>query len=350
MSAAHANNFDFLRQLAALLVLWSHQHALMGVAERNPLSFQTWGGLGVLMFFCISGYLVTQSWTQDPHALRFTLRRVLRIWPALLLVVLLTIFLLGPVATRLPLADYWASRDTWGYFAVLKLAVNRTLPGVFEGGPYPGAVNGSLWSYPYEVRWYLVLGLLGLVGLLRRRWALPLVLLGVAWTSFVVYRAGQVPEHKWGFELGAFFLAGAVLFQWRDAWQPRAKAVAVVLGAAALLFAATGWPYAALLCVLPFAIAWIGTAATPFVRQAGRFGDPSYGLYLFAFPIQQLVITSSQGALGFWPALALCVAATYALAYASWHLVERPALGLKRHLVRPSATPSATMAAGPSSP
>ena len=99
------NNFDFIRLVAALLVLVSHQFALQGLPEPGVQGLYSLGGLGVLVFFSISGYLVAQSWLNDPHWLRFAARRLLRIVPGLLVVMVACTFILGPVLTHLSLTE-----------------------------------------------------------------------------------------------------------------------------------------------------------------------------------------------------------------------------------------------------
>ena len=331
------NNFDFLRITAALLVMYSHQFILQGSVEPAPaLPYLSWGGVGVLMFFAISGYLVTKSWCEDPAALRYLARRFLRVWPALAVGTLLTVFVLGPLATRLPLQAYWSSPETWSYLSALKIfSIQFTLPGVFTENPYAGGVNGSLWTIPVEVRCYLVLMLLGWAGALRFRWLAALTLVTLAFVTFYLKAPGQLPRRNWNYELGTFFAAGCVLYLWRDVWMKRAKAVllsAVVLAAAAW---ATGWPYVAIFVVLPLFLIAFGNTATPVIRSMGRFGDPSYGLYIFAFPIQQSVVMATSNQLGIFASLALAVPLTFCAAYLSWHLVEKVCLGFKPRSRRP---------------
>lgn len=331
------NNFDFLRITAALLVMYSHQFILQGSVEPVPaLPYLSWGGVGVLMFFVISGYLVTKSWCDDPAPLRYLARRFLRLWPALAVGTLLTVFVLGPAVTRLPLQAYWSSPETWAYLSALDIfSIRFNLPGVFTDNPYAGGVNGSLWTIPVEVRCYLVLMLLGWAGALRLRWLALLTLLTLAFVTFYLKAPGTVARRNWSYELGTFFAAGSVLYLWRDAWMKRTKAV--LLAAAVLAGAAwsSGWPYVAMFIFLPVALIAFGNAATPVLRSMGRFGDPSYGLYIFAFPIQQLVVMATSNQLGIFESLALAVPLTFSAAYLSWHLVEKVCLGFKPRSRRP---------------
>jgi peptidoglycan/LPS O-acetylase OafA/YrhL len=153
MLQSRSNNFDFVRLLAAGIVLCGHQFAVC--LRPEPLSFGliTLGTLGVLIFFSISGYLVAQSWDRDPHVLRFTIKRFLRIWPGLAVVTFVAAFIVGPAVTSLSLRDYFSSSITWDYFSQFYLNIEYALPGVFERNPI-SAVNSSLWTIPIEVSWY----------------------------------------------------------------------------------------------------------------------------------------------------------------------------------------------------
>ncbi|MBK6747273.1 MAG: acyltransferase [Ottowia sp.] len=136
--------------MAALTVLYSHHFALTSQAEPSFLGLYSWGGAAVIVFFVISGYLVTSSWYNDPNVLRFSLRRFLRIWPALTVVVICTAYVLGAYVTTLPLHTYWTHGATAAYLRTLAMQVHFVLPGVFEENPYARGVNGSLWTIPWK--------------------------------------------------------------------------------------------------------------------------------------------------------------------------------------------------------
>ncbi|MDV7393506.1 acyltransferase family protein, partial [Arthrospira platensis SPKY1] len=134
--------------MAALLVLWSHAFPLSGQSEREPLArltgLDTLGGVGVAIFFVLSGYLLALSWERKPSMVAFARNRVLRIYPALVVLCALSVCLLGPTLTRLPLAEYWTHSMTRGYWVTASAwQVAYPLPGVFEANPLPHAVNGS---------------------------------------------------------------------------------------------------------------------------------------------------------------------------------------------------------------
>lgn len=341
-SRKHANNFDFIRLIAASLVLFSHHYALVGDGRAEPsfLGLNTLGGLAVSIFFTLSGYLVTQSWFADPHPIRFALRRILRIWPALIMVVVLCALVLGPLLSKLAVSPYFHHGDTWRYFSALWMQPSYYLPGVFTTNTL-SAVNGSIWTIPLEVQCYIALILCGVVGILRdTRHLARFALLYIAW--YVIWQRPELGQMQYLLEFGAYFAAGAFLFATRTHWQ--AYAIRWCAGAALLSFLA--WQadlrYFSVLVAVSWLTIFIGQMSTPVLRRAGRFGDFSYGMYLFAFPVQQTVIYLFYPAASFWGSMALAFAITLGCAALSWHVVEKPALAFKPR--RPPDAPKADIA------
>ncbi len=323
------NNFDAIRIAAATTVLVSHHYALTGQTEPLFFGGRSFGGLAVTVFFIISGYLVAGSWERDPNIWRFALRRFLRIWPALIAVLALTVYGLGILVTELSPADYLTHPATTDYLQGLWMNIHYVLPGVFERNPYPLGVNGSLWTIPLEVRCYVILGLAGLVGLLKFRSVfLICIALYMAW-FLAKNNADLTGSIHYGRELSAFFLSGAALYALRHSWSQHPGRWAIGLGITSAVALGVGWRHTALLILLPYAVIYAGTQSTPYFRRMGRWGDPSYGIYLFAFPIQQTIILYTWPMLGFLETLATALLCTVVMGYASWHLIEKQALKLK---------------------
>lgn len=323
------NNFDAVRLLAAGMVLYSHQLALSGRPESTPLVFATWGYLGVMVFFVISGYLVSGSWERDPDPWRFLQRRALRIWPALAVVTALSSLVLGPLLSHLSWPAYFASGETWAYLASAVFWIQQTLPGVFPDNPFARAVNGSLWTIPYEVGCYLGLLLCGRLGLLKRLGPLLLVWL-LAWLTLGWIFSGPGPYPRiWSLELGCCFVAGVLLKHLRPLWLER---IGPVLMSAALLAAglhALGWTFPAVLLLMPLLTLAFGVRNWPVLRQIGRWGDFSYGLYIYAFPVQQCVVMLWGPEHPLPTLLLLSLLLSLGCAALSWHLIEKPALRYK---------------------
>jgi peptidoglycan/LPS O-acetylase OafA/YrhL len=330
------NSFDALRFFAATAVLVSHAWPLTGrKPEPMPGNWDTLGGVGVGIFFVISGFLVAASRERSATLGSFAHKRALRILPAFTFVCLLSVFVLGPLVTAFPLDIYFDHAQTRMYFANLTMFdVQLALPGVFDRNAYPYAVNGSTWTLPIECFMYVVLGIAAVA--LLHRWVLPALvvtgfvlyhLYGLEWASSGAHLWPTLPAY-FTLKMGIFFALGTCAYVWRDRL-PLSPLAAAVLWIVAVLMQRT--PYAVVPYMLALAYSTLVVAALPWsvLTEWGRFGDFSYGMYLFAFPVQQAIVHYAGPALPLPLDIAMCFAVTLLFAIASWHLVERPALALK---------------------
>lgn len=331
--ARRNNNFDALRIAAAVAVILGHATDLRGRPESLVVVFGLpVSQLGVAVFFVISGYLITGSWERRPHLPRYLTSRVLRIIPGLALVTVTAAFVLGPIVTVLTPQAYFGSGDTYAYLRNAVLVPNYLLPGVFVNNPYPLAVNGSLWTLPAEFACYLVVPVLGWLPKRLRvpAWVLfglASVLLTTVWHLEFYGARVQSAAGMW-----VFFAGGALVRLTLGAKRPRLD-VATVLLVVWLAFVAVNPSfglYAAWLA-LPYCLLAFGTRSTPVLRRASRFGDLSYGLYLWAFPVQQTLV-HYFGVLAWGVDVVIVTLVTALFAYASWHMVERPCMELAQKL------------------
>lgn len=333
------NSFDLLRLAAALLVVVGHAYPLAG--QSSPvLAGNTMQALGVKIFFVISGFLIMGSWQRDPSVPRFAWRRILRILPGLTGVTAVCALGLGLVVTQLHWRDYLANARVWSYFSNLVFYPQYDLPAVFTHNIYPNAVNGSLWSLPAEVAMYLIGPLVwvgGAVLLRSARWGLALACTGLALTSILALRVhGMPPIVIYGTALSSFldvapyFLLGALynvpaLQRWLSSG---ATVVALFLVAAI-----APHPVASevlLYLVLPYGVLSLGLQASAAGRWLASWGDISYGVYLYGFPVQQLVSHwMAPERHSPWTNTALALPMILLLAILSWRLVERPCLQFK---------------------
>jgi len=342
--AQRDNNFDALRLLAAWFVLFSHSYPLGGAGEADPfvrwVGLDTLGGVGVCIFFVLSGYLVTQSWLRASGLAGFAWRRARRIYPALVVCVAVCTLLLGPLLTSLPVRDYFAHPQTLAYAKTASAwSIQYVLPGVFSGNPLPNAVNGSLWSLPYEIRCYLALAIIALLPFSLRIKTLVAcaVLLGLVLLRPAALEATPFVPHLgldyYYSKLGLIFAIGAAFATWQDTLQPRWWWGLSCLAAAAWLPAAYVAPRTALYAA-GIAMLALGLALHPTwrVRLPERMGDWSYGVYLYGFPVQQTLAMAGLHRIGgFAIYLVLSTLCTAALAACSWHWVERPWLRSRRN-------------------
>jgi peptidoglycan/LPS O-acetylase OafA/YrhL len=342
------NNFDLLRLLAAWAVLVSHSFAVLDRPEPLHQLGSTLGNVGVLIFFAVSGLLIRRSWEYDPSPRDFWLKRGLRLLPALATVAVLTAFVLGPLITTSSPSAYFSSWQTWIYPVrlVLMFPFGAGLPGVFEDNPLAGAVNGPLWSLPVEVFAYAVLAVLGMVGWLRHpRLVLVLAVLAIAWGAVWV---PLTPDAIGSAYVLAAFALGSAAYSFRDrivlSWP-------VALGLVVLCYAAGLGPTSVRVVVWTIAGVylsyWFAYALPPVGRVVTRFGDASYGVYIWAFPVQQTIVQVGGDDLSPWTVIAIATPVVYVLAQLSWHLVEAPAL---RHKPRRAAPVTPVGPVGPVNP
>ena len=329
-----ANNFDLLRLIAAFSVVLSHHFALNKLPEPIFLKYQTLGGLGVEIFFSISGFLVLQSWQRDPHFFRFMERRLLRIWPGLCCSVFVCAFLIGPLVTTASMKEYFTHPATWQFLGQIFFSFQPNLPGVFNENTYANGMNGVIWTIPLEMACYVFLAALGLISFFRSKYLLLCVWLLLVVFYFFTYKiearidTGARPSYLLLYSL--FFFSGALVAQFRMHHWVLMKRVATVLGVAFLsLFAyKSGHLLLATLILVPSTAILIGNASIPFANRFGRFGDFSFGIYIYAYPIQQIAIWQYPKAsflLSF-----ICVAiVTLILSYCSWHYLEKVAIAYK---------------------
>lgn len=335
------NHFNLIRFLAAAAVLVSHGTAIvLGDTVPEPLEAalgHTLGEVAVDVFFASSGFLVCGSLMRLQAMRPFWEARALRIFPGLVASLVIVALLVGPAVSQLGAGAYLASGETWTYLArnaVLFLGIQHTLPGVFETLPLQGVVNGSLWTLPFEVWCYAMLAIAwaAMRGVRAGPWAFSWCLALAAAGSFALFDATRMAgiELQHGFRLSLMFFAGAWCFTLRDrlpmsGWIA-AVCVASMAAAGSLSHAAFAWVYSPSLVYLVLYAAYVPKG--PLLRF-NALGDYSYGLYIYAFPTQQLLRM-------LLPELAMAVSITLTFgiallaAFASWHLLEKPCLALKR--------------------
>lgn len=337
--------FDALRiGLSIAVVAWHSIPIATGTGElaKNtafwPLIYAI-----VPMFFALSGFLVTGSAQRLPIT-KFAINRVLRIVPALMVDTLITILIIGTLLTTVPLSEYFASTLTAKYLLNIVGHIHMLLPGVFTENAYANTVNGSLWTIPAELGCYIIMGALIVTRLARHTLALLITLFAFS-VAFTVahYTLLHFPGQRMLLEPAAkligFFLFGAAFFALRDkipsSFALFTASIAVPVSAA--MFGSQSWwedPMWVILSAPAFCyiVVYLGLVKIPLPKFL-RTGDYSYGIYLYAFPIQQALVQIfhiTQPVVLF----AMTMPPVFLLAMGSWHLVEKPALKLRKLLFR----------------
>ncbi len=337
-----ANNFDLIRILFAWFVIVSHSYVLNGVGESDPLGQLTSNYLilsfiGVKGFFVISGYLILQSLNRSKSVLDYLSKRILRIFPGLIVVLILTliaVYFIYP-STQLP---YLLNPAIYHYFwgNLLLFSPPFFIHGVFDHLP-SRAINGSLWTIEFEFLFYIVLLLLFPIkkNIKALRWTL-LGLMTLFTVGNVFYPIELLSIKKpipldLVFDLGIYFITGSFLacFNWQN-WAPNKY---VFWGAILLLLILVFYKIdrAWLFTCLPFIILYIGqkkSKAANWIHQ--KLGDPSYGIYLYAFPLQQLIVYYCKPST--FELFLYSSIGAFALGILSWRFVEKKALKLKQFI------------------
>lgn len=348
MRATHdENNFDFIRIAAAYLVLVSHSWAIFGRPNEFLAvltNYETGGGLAVVVFFFISGYLVYGALERRSNLYSFVISRGLRILPGLFVAVVFCVLVVGPLFTTLSPKGYFSSWGTWRYLGnALVFPIQFPLPGVFAASPVGASVNGSLWTLPIEVASYGLLFVLFAVGILRRATAI--------WAPLLFFCAFTISQTHYGLSwnnrggnflisvslftflrFGIFFFTGCAYFVYRDILKPRGG---IALMALCLLVSTFRSPagFVSEVLAVPYLVYYTAHVRIPLWKVTQLTGDISYGIYIYAFPIQQSVYAICGKFLNFWEMVALSALVTTMFAALSWRYIESPALNWKKTIV-----------------
>lgn len=343
------NALNFLRLVLASAVIFAHSWPLGGLGGSR---LEGISGLAVDGFFALSGYLIAGSRMRLPMR-DFLVRRMLRILPGFWVCLVLTAFVFAPLsAFKSGSYELGSALEYLRHDALLTIR-QYDIQATLQHVPYTEVWDGSLWTLEFEFAAYLAAGVL-LTGTWVRRHA-RLVLIGLAVFAIVVQPLAHGPLHVTtnvylnALRLGAFFLAGMAVWTVRDRVPVRRDLVTVTALASAAVLALVGdWWFHVLLAV-PLTYLLFALGALLPVR-IGAVNDVSYGMYIYAFPLQQLVVLFAGGVVmdGLAPALGVTLLTvvtlvlTVPVAWASWLLVERPCLRLAGRLTSrrtPAAEP-----------
>lgn len=336
------NNFNIIRFVAAMMVVLGHMCHLVAV-EVNQLLGQAVSTIGVKIFFLISGYLIAQSFLNDSNIVRYCIRRFFRIIPGLAGVVLFAVFIIGPVFTILPIKDYFSHGTTWAYLKNIGLYIQYFLPGVFEANPYPDAINGSLWTLPVEVMMYIALPIVFMMFSKKDKIVVATILaivlesanVGIAkWLTdarLVIYGTDMVSA----LTIIPYFFVGIIFIS------PKLKkylnlqlAIGVFCIAEMMNFSSIKSEIVVFF-VLPYFVFSLAFVEKPKFVKCFSKNDYSYGLYLYGFLIQQVIVKllwDYQLSLNVY--FIICAVITLIFGMLSWYLIERPSQRLAKKILK----------------
>ena len=325
--------FDYLRTALSFLVVLSHAPIISSGAE---LADRMWNGplegflkLILPMFFALSGFLVAGSMERCRSVVSFAGLRLIRIYPALTVEVLISALIIGPAVTTVGLASYFQDPIFFRYLVNITGHITYFLPGVFESNPFPHVVNGQLWTVKWELICYVILIAMMLVGAKRSSGVVAMGLL--LFLAVCVaddfhdgnYEFRSVGAHVHGKILVLNFIAGVLLYQFR-ARLPKSFSLGVgclVLSYVFLKYV-PGGDYFSILPAAYLTI-YIGILNSPGVWIT-KLANTSYGVFLYGFSVQQFVAYEIGGYHPWWLNAALSLPLSILVGFLSWHLVEAP--------------------------
>jgi peptidoglycan/LPS O-acetylase OafA/YrhL len=343
--------------LALGVIVW-HAYPLTGRTVSYEPVHQLLRDGWVDGFFAISGFLITASWFSNPRMRTYFAARALRLLPALWVCLIITAFVVAPIGVAM---QGGAPGKLLLSFAPIEYVLKNSavamlqpdVGGTPSGVPWPNGWNGSLWTLQWEVLCYIGIAVAGVVGLLARRWVIPVAMalaifasaLAPPWAMSLLEEPQDVQQQidpetallvvgAIASRFAVMFLAGALLYHLRNVLPARWSLVAVSM---AIVIAASLMPNYRVLGAIPLAYAIIVSGALIHNKRLRLKTDLSYGVYIYAFPIQQLLIIGGLASLNPVVFAIIAAIATLPLAVLSWFLVEKPALSLKSRFKRKSA-------------
>lgn len=342
------NNFPFVRLIAAVFVFAGHMGVILGSQPPLLAGFPL-HELGVGMLFLISGYLITQSWLSDPHPLRFAVRRFFRLWPPFAVFILIMVFVSGPLLSSFGIKGYFQSNFA-GYLRNLRFFITYALPGVFTDLPVPNSMNGSLWTMPVEASLYIFTPILLTILRVKKKsestFVPVAILTGAAIGLDLVLR--MFFSDKWivvygtelisSWHLIVFYIIG-IFFTYEKA----RKMLNIQAGCASLClilllqYSPTVLQHLVMYIVFPYFVFSVVFAPDPLFKNLDRKLEISYGIYLYGFFFQQLIVYF-RGLYGwgltYMQALIISAVPTVLAAVLSYYLIEKPAIRISRCLIR----------------
>lgn len=312
------------------MVIYGHSFALtLDTGTKDIFLKCNWGrysgDLAVSMFFVISGFMVSGSLLKRKDIIEYIISRLLRIVPALFLLLLMCAFIIGPLLSSLNIKEYYSHPETYKYVIKnLSFSSNMawTLPGVFEDHKMT-SMNGSLWTLPAEMRMYALVAILGILGVLNYRILCTLLLIGFFIAAIV--NPQLLPLHTGWVKVAGYFCIGIIAQLYKEKIQINLK-ILLALGFLTYISRLTDSYFYLLAISVAYFCFWFAYR-TPYLNLE-KYGDPSYGIYLWGWPLQQLTIAV-------WPEITPTINCLISLAlaifagYISWNIIEKPSINLK---------------------
>jgi peptidoglycan/LPS O-acetylase OafA/YrhL len=332
------NNLDIFRILAAIMVIYGHAYALLPNGGQSDfigrmLGYDYSGSLAVKIFFFLSGLVVTNSLISKGNAYEFIISRLFRIWPALIATILISAAIIGPILSTKTIAQYFSDPLTSSYITSnISLHTSYVLPGVFELNKYPNTINGSLWTIPYEVYAYVILLSFFMIGISRSH--------ALAIFTFTIVAAAPIlkfdfiyslfPTNHETAMLGPCFAYGSIMAILKDKININ---ISTATGSWALFFILKGSKVEMHALYSAIFITIIYLASTGALLKMKPNHDISYGVYLWGFPVQQ-ILSMYISEYGILVNQITAIVISCILGYVSWILIEKRCMKVGSLLVK----------------
>lgn len=319
------NNFNLVRLLAAIAVIYGHSWALF--LADNSIDPIRWllrteysGSLAVYVFFFLSGIFISSSFINSKKTSRFVLMRVFRIYPALICCVLITVFVVGPIYSSLNLENYFGSGATWRYLRknTTMIAFESTIPSVFSSNKFNLAINGSLWTIPIELKCYFFVLLTGFLGVLKRIWFSIVTFI----ILLVICYCG--PTDATDIKPFLSFSVGIIAYNFKDRLLLDLNVLTFMSLLTAVMYLVNHDVFLHLFC-LALLYATLVFGSSTFARKIVLHGDYSYGIYLYGFLVQQ-VIHYNYPNLSPYMSMFITIPVSFILGMLSWYFIESPSI------------------------
>lgn len=322
---------DIIRFFAAILVIICHSFPLsygnttsdyLARYTDNRLSF---GGLAVGIFFVFGGFLISKSMENKKNAATFFKARCKRIFPSLIFVVLVIVFVIGPIVTDLTIREYFSSMETYKYLGNIFLIPIHNLPGVFEKNIYASVVNGALWTLPVEFMCYIMIYIAYKIGIFEKKkfaFTIPfaiviIILLIFIRDNFIISVVRPV----------ILYYIGLGMYVFRDKIKLTKKCFWTSVFCFILLIGLK-LDIIAMISVFPYIMMYLAFGTKKKFINFSKNGDISYGMYLWGWPVAQIVCMIFGKKMEWYVNSIIVITLSIVFGYITYVIVERKILNI----------------------